>query len=123
MNYGLVPVGTRLAPTSAAHGVRLTGGEAVSTIVVELYQALREAGVAEQLARDAAHAVLGTDMKDELVTKSVLKSEIAGVRADIAALETRLVAEIASSRVEMIKWAVGALTALTAISTAIGRLG
>lgn len=86
----------------------------MSTIVVELYQALREAGVDEKLARDAAHAVLGTDMKHDLATKADLadlRTELAGIRA-----------EIANSRVEMIKWNVGAMTALATIFAAISRL-
>jgi hypothetical protein len=35
----------------------------LSTIVAELYDALRKAGVEEQLARDAARAVLGAEAR------------------------------------------------------------
>ena len=73
----------------------------MSVMVTELYDALRKAGVDEQLARDAARAVLGNAAKTDLATKT-----------DIAELEVRL-----------IKWNVGAMAALTAIFATIARLG
>jgi len=73
----------------------------VSTIVAELYDALRKAGVDEQLARDAARAVLGAEARTELATKA----DLAELKADI------------------IKWNVGAMAVLTAIFAAIIRLG
>ena len=73
----------------------------MSVMVTELYDALRKAGVDEQLARDAARAVLGYDARNDLATK-----------ADIAELEVRL-----------IKWNVGAIAVMTAIFAAISRLG
>jgi hypothetical protein len=73
----------------------------MSTMVAELYDALRKAGVDEQRARDAACAVLGVEAKGELVTKS-----------DLAEMEARV-----------IKWNVGAMAMMTAIFAAIVRLG
>ena len=73
----------------------------MSTMVAELYDALRKAGVEEQLARDAARAVLGAEARSELATKG-----------DLAELEARV-----------IKWNVGAMAMMTAIFAAIVRLG
>ena len=80
----------------------------MSTMVAELYDALRKAGVDEQLAKDAASAVLGADARMDLATK-----------ADIFALKT----DLAELKVELIKWNVGAMAVLTAIFAAIVRLG
>ncbi len=77
----------------------------MSTIVAELYDALRKAGVDEQLARDAAQAVLGAEARTDLVTKADLTAGLAELKADL------------------IKWNVGAMAVLTAIFAAIVRLG
>lgn len=86
----------------------------MSTMVAELYDALRRAGVEEQLAREAACAVLPADARIELATK-----------ADLADLVTRadLTADLAELKVELIKWNVGAMAVLTGIFAAIVRLG
>lgn len=76
----------------------------MSTMVAELYDALRKAGVDEQLARDAARAVLGTEARTDLVTKADLAAGLAELKADV------------------IKWNVGAMAVLTAIFAAIARL-
>lgn len=81
-------------------------------MVTELYDALRKAGVDEQLARDAARAVLGYDARTDLATK-----------ADLAELRAATKADIAELRAELIKWNVGAMAVLTAIFAAISRLG
>jgi hypothetical protein len=70
-------------------------------MVAELYDALRKAGVDEQLAKDAARAVLAADARTDLATK-----------ADLAELKP-----------DLIKWNVGAMAILTAIFAAIVRLG
>jgi hypothetical protein len=44
--------------------------------------------VDEKLARDAAHAVLGSDMKSDLVTKGDLVEFKAEVRAELASMRT-----------------------------------
>ncbi|HVG71824.1 MAG TPA: hypothetical protein VM819_12995 [Vicinamibacterales bacterium] len=80
----------------------------MSTMVAELYDALRKAGVEEQLAKDAARAVLGADARTDLAT-----------RADILALR----ADLSDVKVELIKWNVGAMAVLTGIFAAIVRLG
>jgi hypothetical protein len=77
----------------------------VSTMVSELYNALRKARVDEQSAKDARQAVLPIEARTELVTKADLAAGLAELKADL------------------IKWNVGALAALTAIFAAIVRLG
>lgn len=76
----------------------------MSTMVSELYDALRKAGVDEPSARHAAEAVLGASYGSTLVTKADLRAELADLRA------------------ELIKWNVGAMAVLTAIFAAIVRL-
>lgn len=76
----------------------------MSTMVTELYDALRKAGVDEASARQAAGAVIGAAEVSELVTKAYLRAELADLR------------------VELIKWNVGAMAVLTAIFAAIVRL-
>lgn len=76
----------------------------MSTMVAELYDALRKAGVDEQLARDAARAVLGTEARTDLVTKADLADGLAELKTDV------------------IKWNVGAMAVLTAIFAAVARL-
>jgi hypothetical protein len=76
-----------------------------SSMVPELYDALRQAGVDDAMARRAAEAVLGSRHGVELVTKNDLRAEMADLRA------------------ELIKWNVGAMAVLTAIFAAIVRLG
>ena len=51
----------------------------MTTIVVEIYDALRKAGADEESARAAAQAVLGAEERQQLATK-----------ADIEALDKRL---------------------------------
>lgn len=72
----------------------------MSTMVAELYDALRKAGVDEDTARAAAKAVLGVEARTELAT-----------RADLAELKA-----------DLIKWNVGAMAILTAIFSAIVKL-
>jgi hypothetical protein len=69
-------------------------------MVTELYEALRKAGVDEQLARDAARAVLAIDARADLATK----------------------ADLSDLKADLIKWNVGAMAVLTAIFAAIVRL-
>jgi hypothetical protein len=62
-------------------------------MVTELYQALRAAGVDDDLAKAAAESVLSKDRKEDLATK-----------ADLAELKS-----------DLIKWNVGTLIAMTAL--------
>ena len=62
----------------------------MSTMIVELYDALRKAGVDEQLAKDAARAVLPATTKSDLATKAdfaELKGDFAALKADFAELK------------------------------------
>ncbi len=102
----------------------------MSTMVAELYDALRKAGVDEQLAQRAARAVLGADARMDLATKTdlfvlrtELKTEFAGFRAEVAGDLSEMKGEISEMKVELIKWNVGAMAVLTAIFAAIVRLG
>jgi VIT1/CCC1 family predicted Fe2+/Mn2+ transporter len=81
----------------------------VSTMVAELYDALRKAGVDESTARAAAEAVLG-------------RQEDVATKADIAVLGSELRREMAELKADLIKWNVGAMAVLTAIFAAIVRL-
>ena len=123
----------------------------MSTVVVELYEALRKAGVDDALARDAAAAVVPADALSHLATKSdiarlelVTKGDIArlelATKSDIARLElttksdiarlelvtkgeiSRLEGKISEAKAELIKWNVGAMAIMTAIFAAIARL-
>ena len=87
----------------------------MSTMVAELYDALRQAGVEQELARRAASAVLAVDERMDLATKS----DLLALKADLAEMR----AEISEMKVELIKWNVGAMAVLTAIFAAIVRLG
>ena len=67
----------------------------MSTMVAELYDALRKAGVEEQLARDAARAVLAADARSELATRADIAELKAATKADIAELKAATKADIA----------------------------
>ena len=54
-------------------------------MVAEL-DALRKAGVEEQLARDAARAVLGVETRTDLVTKADLAAGLGELKADVIRL-------------------------------------
>jgi hypothetical protein len=69
-------------------------------MVAELYDALRKAGVDEDVARAAAKAVLGVEAREHLATK----------------------ADLAELKAELIKWNVATLVAMTALFSAIVKL-
>jgi hypothetical protein len=73
-------------------------------IVSEVYEALKAAGIGDDLARRAAHAVLPRERESELVTRPVLRAELADLKA------------------ELIKWNVGTILATSAVVAAIVRL-
>lgn len=105
----------------------------MSTMVAELYEALRKAGVEEELAQGAARAVLGADAQMDLATKTdllalktdfaELRTDFAELKADFAELKADVVSDLSEMKVELIKWNVGAMAVLTAIFAAIVRLG
>jgi hypothetical protein len=55
----------------------------MSTMVSELYSALRKAGVDEESAQAAAQAVLSTEVRTDLATKADLTSALAELKADL----------------------------------------
>ena len=98
----------------------------MSRMVAELYDALRKAGVDEQLSKEAARAVLPSDVLLDLATKTdvaLLKSDIAELRVEMKGDIAELKAGMSELKVELIKWNVGAMAVLTAIFAAIARLG
>jgi hypothetical protein len=76
----------------------------MTTIVSELYTALRKAGVDEETARAAAKAVIAVEDKETLATKS-----------DIRELRAELKTAIAEAKAEIIKWNLVAMAILTTI--------
>jgi hypothetical protein len=88
-------------------------------MVAELYDALRKAGVDEQLSKEAARAVLPSDVLLDLATKA----DLAELKAELKGDLTELKASMSELKVELIKWNVGAMAVLTAIFAAISRLG
>ncbi len=65
----------------------------MTTLNIELLDALKKAGVDEETARAAAKSVLSVDQLDQLVTKADLKAELADLKAELAEL-----------KVDLIKW-------------------
>jgi hypothetical protein len=79
----------------------------VTTIVMEIYEALKAAGIDDEVAKAAAKAVIGVQEKEHLATK-----------LDIQQLRT----DMTDLKVELIKWNVGTLIAMTGIFAAIVKL-
>jgi hypothetical protein len=72
----------------------------MSTVIAELYDALREAGASDDKARAAAAAVIGAEAEDRLATKAdivLLRSEF---KADNALLRSEFKADNALLRSE-----------------------
>lgn len=80
----------------------------MTTLNIELLDALKKAGVDEETARAAAKSVLSVDQLDQLVTKVDLKAELAELKVDL------------------IKWMagliIGAVVAMTGIFAGIVKL-
>ncbi len=80
----------------------------MTTLNIELLDALKKAGVDEETARAAAKSVLSVDQLDQLVTKADLKTELAELKVDL------------------IKWMagliIGAVVAMTGIFAGIVKL-
>ena len=79
----------------------------MTSIVFELFEALKKAGIDEETARKAAQAVVGAEEKEHLATK-----------ADLAQLEARIQAMLNRQLQIML----GVMVALTAIYAAIVKL-
>jgi hypothetical protein len=89
----------------------------MTTLVVEIYEALRKAGVEEDLARAAARAVIGAEEKEKLATKADLAEFKAELKVDIANVRT----EIERMGRVVIMWNVGTVIAMASIVFAIMR--
>jgi hypothetical protein len=84
----------------------------MTTLNIELLDALKKAGVDEETARAAAKSVLSVD---QLITKADLKAELADLKVELAEL-----------KVDLIKWMtgliIGAVVAMTGIFAGIVKL-
>jgi methylmalonyl-CoA mutase cobalamin-binding subunit len=93
----------------------------MTTLVVEIYEALKKAGVEEELARSAAKAVISAEEKEKLATKADLRAELASLQAefkvDIASVRT----EIERMGRVVIMWNVGTVIAIASVVFAIMR--
>jgi hypothetical protein len=84
---------------------------------VALLEALLSAGVSPERAR----AVV--DLFDRSVDERYsLHAQVLATKRDVAELETRLAREIVSSKVDLVKWVLGALTAQTALLLGAAKL-
>ena len=79
---------------------RLRQDRTMTTINLELLDALKKAGVDDDTARAAAKAFLRVEAKDQLATK----------------------ADLAELKAELIKWTAGTMIAMTGIFAAIVKL-
>jgi hypothetical protein len=93
----------------------------MTALVVEIYEALKKAGVEEELARSAAKAVISAEEKEKLASR-------ADLRAELASLQAELKVDIASVRTEIermgrvvIMWNVGTVIAMASVVFAIMR--
>ena len=55
----------------------------MTTLVVEIYEALKKAGVEEELARSAAKAVISAEEKEKLASRADLRAELAELKAEL----------------------------------------
>ena len=76
---------------------------------IPLYKAFIEVGASEESASKAAEDVIRVSQLEQLATKSDLKSEIARLEVNMAAMESRL-----------IKWMVCSLSVFAGIIIALG---
>jgi chromosome segregation ATPase len=76
----------------------------MSTMLVELYDALKEAGASEEKARAAAEILARPDERFDKVDR-----EIAGVREDIARLDKELA--VIKAQIDLLKWMNGIVIA------------
>jgi type II secretory pathway component PulK len=99
----------------------------MSTIVAELYDALRTAGVPDDKARAAAAAVIGADTQNGFATKADLgavRNEIAALRGEIGEVRATMAtkAELFQLEARLIRWNVGTIIAMTAVFAAVVKL-
>jgi hypothetical protein len=94
----------------------------MSTVIIELYDALREVGVSEEKARAAAAAVIGAESEVGFATKAdvaMLKADIAVVRSEIDRVRSDVIALVADMRTDLIKWTEGTVIAVAVVFTGI----
>lgn len=90
----------------------------MTMMVVEVYDALRNAGVADDMARAAAKAVIGVEDRALLATKADLSEMKLATKADLSDMK----AALSDMKAELIKWNAGLLVAMTAIFAGIVKL-
>ena len=95
----------------------------MTTIVSELYDALRKAGVDEDLARAAAKAVIAAEDKEQLATKADLDGLRLATKTDLAELRGELRREMADMRHSIILWNLATMITVAGVVLAIVRLG
>jgi hypothetical protein len=89
----------------------------VGSFNLALLEALLSAGVTPERAR----AVV--DLFDRAVDERYgLHAQVLATKRDVAELQTRLSREIASGKIDLVKWVVGALTAQTALLLGAAKL-
>jgi hypothetical protein len=86
--------------------------------ILELYNALKQAGVEDDVARRAAQAVIGVEEVAHLATKA----DLAEIRGDLREWRADLRRELADLKAELIKWIIGPMIALTGIGIALARV-
>lgn len=86
----------------------------MTTIVAEIYEALKSAGIDEHYARAAAAAVIGVEEKTHLATKA----DLAELKADFAMLK----AEIFAMLNRQLQVMMAMMVAMTGIFAAIVKL-
>jgi hypothetical protein len=91
----------------------------MTTIVVEIYEALKKAGVEEDLARAAARAVIGAEEKEKLVTKADLRAELAELKAELKVDIAELKAEVQAMLNRQLQVMMGLMVAMTGVFAAI----
>ncbi len=90
----------------------------MTTIVVEIYEALKKAGIDEETARIAAKAVIGAEEKEQLATKADLEALKLAAKGDLVELEARIQAALNRHLQVMM----GLMIAMTGIFAAIVKL-
>jgi hypothetical protein len=90
----------------------------MTTLNIELLDALKKAGVDDETARAAAKAVLGIEAKEQLATKADLAELKLATKADLAELK----AEIQAMLNRQLQVMMGMMVALTGIFAAIVKL-
>lgn len=83
----------------------------MTTMITELYEALKQAGADDDTAKRAAQAVIAVEAVSELATK-----------AGLAELKAATKAELAELKADLIKWMVGLLFAQAAFIIALLKL-